>query len=106
VTKRKNNLAEKMGGSSQGQPGWKNELRGAATTQEAQESPEKRKKSASYLRKTYLVSPELRDRIKAKAKAERVGQNELVRFLLTWGLDQLDAGDLDLPLEEVYRIKI
>jgi hypothetical protein len=79
------------------QLGWKAQV---STPQE----PEKISK-ANYQRKTYLIAPEMVDRVKATAEQYRVGQNELVRFLLGYSLDQLDQGKLELPLEETYRIK-
>jgi hypothetical protein len=89
VSKRSDDLARKMG--------WKAQIGG----EEAQPAPA----SANYQRKTYLVSPELVQRVKATAQHYKVGQNELVRFLLGRALDQLDAGELELPLEETYRIR-
>ena len=93
MPKRKHDLASKL--SNTQTPGWKEQITPAKT------------KSASYIRKTYLVTPELIERIKSTSIREQVGQNELVRYLLTWALDRLDEGDHNLPVEveQVYRIK-
>jgi len=91
VSKRQEKSAEKMQ-----QPGWQDQIEPA---RESQPPP------ASYKRKTYLITPAMITRVKATAKEHRVGQNELVRFLLGYALDQLNAGNLELPLETTYRIK-
>jgi hypothetical protein len=49
-------------------------------------------------RKTFLVTQPLIDRINNAAETYGVGQNELVRHLLTWSLDQIDAGKHQVPL--------
>jgi hypothetical protein len=49
-------------------------------------------------RKTFLVTQALIDRINETADTHGVGQNELVRHLLTWSLDQIDAGNHHIPL--------
>jgi hypothetical protein len=49
-------------------------------------------------RKTFLVTQMLIDRINEMAETHGVGQNELVRHLLIWSLDQIDAGKHQIPL--------
>jgi len=97
VAERKRDLAAKFGGDTHAKqpPGWKEQI-----------SPAKLK-TETYIRKTYLISPELIERIKVTAEREQVGQNELVRYILAWALEQLDQGGLSLPVEveKVHRIK-
>jgi hypothetical protein len=52
-------------------------------------------------RKTYLFNEELIRRLDATAKANNVGVNELVRYLVTHGLDELDTGIHTLPVRAV-----
>lgn len=98
MTRRKSNLAAKLGGdTTQPIPGWKQQIAPAVI-------PDKKE---TYTRKTYLVTPELIERVKVTAEREQVGQNELLRYLLTWALDQLDDGHHQLPIEveKSHRIK-
>ncbi len=53
--------------------------------------------SASPKRENYLVSHSLIDRLADAAQQHNMQQNEVVGYLLTWGLDQLESGDLTLP---------
>jgi hypothetical protein len=96
MTTRKNNLSAKLGGDTQTVPGWKQQIAPAI--------PDKKE---TYTRKTYLVTSELIERVRVTAEREQVGQNELLRYLLTWALDQLDGGHHELPLEveKSHRIK-
>ncbi len=95
MTKRKSDLAAKLGTETP-PPGWKEQIRSKTLAADT-----------IYSRKTYLVTPELIERVKNTADREQVGQNELLRYLLTWALDQLDAGHHQLPLEveQSHRIK-
>ena len=90
MAKRKDKLTEKLG--------WKGQIAAVGAREE-------KKKSANYTRKTYLIEPVMVDRVKETAGRHQVGQNELVRFLLGYALDQLDAGAVELPLEQFHRIK-
>lgn len=49
-------------------------------------------------RKTYLISQGLIERIRDTADRNDIGQNELVRHLLTYALDQIDQGKHKLPI--------
>jgi hypothetical protein len=102
MAKRKEDLAKKLGGGGTTPPGWKSQIAPGGPAEPAKAEPQP---SPSYQRKTYLITPDMVQRIKDTAAHYRVGQNELVRFLLGQALDQLDAGRLELPLEETYRIK-
>lgn len=53
--------------------------------------------TATNTRETYAVSRSLIDRIAATAAQHGVTPNELVGHLLTWALDQVDAGAHPIP---------
>lgn len=97
MTKRKRDLSAKLGREPDQAPGWKEQIIAPATKQRLE----------SYTRKTYLVTPALIERVRDTAEREQVGQNELLRYLLTWALDQLDQGSHELPIEvqQSHRIK-
>lgn len=58
---------------------------------------------ATYKRKTYLITADLEERVQQLADRERVGQNELVRYLLQWALDQVERGAHQLPVTPVEK---
>ena len=94
MAKRKNQLAEKLG---EDQPqGWRDQVRvtDQPTAPQADSSGE-----GQYKRKTYLITPALEGRIEALAESERVGQDELVRYLLTFALDKIKNGEHTLPTQ-------
>ena len=43
------------------------------------------------------------ERVRLLADREHVGQNELVRYLLTWSLSQIESGKHRLPAEPVEK---
>lgn len=95
---KKNELATKLSGE---QPqGWKDQV-GAAI--EAEPLVPDSRKAGKYNRKTYLLTPELEGRIKALAEHERVGQNELVRYLLSYALGSIESGEHQLPTQPVQQ---
>lgn len=100
MNKRQRDLAAKLGNEAAPAPGWKEQINPTP-------APEPEPSKLEYIRKTYLVTPELIERVKQTADREKVGQNELLRYLLTWALDELDEGNHHLPLEEEksHRIK-
>ena len=61
--------------------------------------------TAEYVRKTYLLKPDMVEQIKRTAEENGVQVNELVRFLLGHVLAEFEAGKIELPLETVYKIK-
>ena len=75
--------------------GWADQLGGDS----AQNS--KAKSEGRLQRKTYLMTDELIQRLDIMAKANNVGVNELVRFLVKYGLDGLDAGTYTLPVRAI-----
>lgn len=46
--------------------------------------------------RTYLLTPDLIERINALAAARQVNVSELVRYLLAYALDAVDAGALPI----------
>ena len=52
------------------------------------------------VRKTYLLTNEIINRIQLMAKEYGVGQNELVRHLLDYGLTHVDEGVHQLPVQQ------
>lgn len=53
--------------------------------------------TANNPRETYQVARSLIDRLAATAAQHGLTQNELVGHLLTWALDQVEAGAHQLP---------
>ena len=99
MPKRAKDLSEKLSGEQQ-PAGWQDQLGpGRPPT-----GPEKEPVHAGSLRrKTYLITDELGERVRTLADSEHVGQNELVRYLLTWSLDQIDSGAHHLPATPVEK---
>lgn len=63
----------------------------------------RRQRSNPLMRKTYLLTPELVDHVADLAETERVGINELVRFLLRSSLDLVENGELEIPTRPARR---
>ena len=108
---RKNDLSSKLEGSTGRQPGWRDTIRPAQQPtsrrtpqreEQEQKGPEKTRESP-LKRKTYLLTPELIDQIASLAEEERVGINELVRFLLRSALDQVVADEMEIPTRPAKR---
>ena len=53
-----------------------------------------------YARHTYRVTDSLHDRLKAIARQEGVGLNDLVRYVFQTFIRQYEAGEIELPIEE------
>ena len=70
---------------------------GHGKQEESEENPNKLK------RKTYLLTQDLIERIATLADEERVGINELVRFLLTEAVIAIENGDMEIPTEPAKR---
>ena len=97
MARRKQELSEKL--VNHAPQGWRDQVGPSATaTAEAEAAT-----GGHYIRKTYLITPELIDRIKGLADRERVGQNELVRYLLAFALDQVESGRHILPAQPVQQ---
>ena len=127
---RKRELASKLTGQSQEQPvrpGWRDAITGLAheepdaqppqrsqeqraAAREEQERQEeaarqraRRRRNNPLMRKTYLLTPELVDHVADLAQNERVGINELVRFLLRSSLELVENGELQIPTRPARR---
>lgn len=50
-----------------------------------------------WTQRTYRLTPELVDRLNATARDYQVGVSDLVRYLLTVALDQVESGGLEIP---------
>ncbi|MFW6096955.1 MAG: hypothetical protein ACOC9Z_02710 [Chloroflexota bacterium] len=119
---RKRELADKL--SSQGEtqgarPGWRDAITGPRRDAEPEQEerapredeetrrPARRRRSRRgrdpLQRKTYLLTPEMVEHVAALAEAERVGINELVRFLLRASLEMVETGELEIPTQPARR---
>ena len=106
MARRKQDLAGKLSGSSEPRPGWRDTITGGAPApmsqpnvrqpefMAAEPEPEPANK---IIRKTYLLYAGMIEEIETLAVQERVGINELVRFLLGTALDQVYNGGLEIP---------
>ncbi len=114
MAKRKNQLADSLNKKGTSKPGWRDiispgetsvpkivttpEPVAEAATEPKVKAPKKVKKAApSYKRKTYLVAPAMIERIEAVADQERVGINQLVRYMLDMALTQIETGEHKIP---------
>ena len=109
---RKRDLASKLSQPAETRPGWRDAISGPlreevqredATEDVGQRFSSRSQQRNPLQRKTYLLTPELVDQVAALAKAERVGINELVRFLLRSALEMVDAGQLQIPTRPAKR---
>ena len=115
MAKRKNELADKLGApSSESRPGWRDTIItgqqpvetavSQPTPQPTQPKPTKRTRTKpKSVRKTYLLPPDLIQRIEITAEEERVGISELVNFLLTTSLDLIESGQIEIPTQTAKR---
>lgn len=92
---RKNRLTEQLEGQQSQPQRWQNQIKSDATP--AVEKAKPPTKTGTYTRKTFLMTDELIQRIQSVADRENVGQNELVRYLLDLGLQQVEEGSHELP---------
>jgi hypothetical protein len=93
-------LSKKLASS----PSWKDTIAPGKSGKSAVE--DQSTDSQKLIRKTYLLFAEDIERVLKLAEQERVGINELVRYLLNMGCDMIESGDHVLPTktEEVRRI--
>lgn len=107
MARRKNELADKLGGSNR--PGWRDTIMPSTAQQEAEERPQtrpRRRQQPDRLkpkRKTYLLPPPLIERIDALAEEERVGISELVTYLLSTSVEMIETGELEIPTRTAKR---
>lgn len=100
---RKKDLAGKLQGqesTTPNRPGWRETI----TAGQAPLPPINEEEPANKLkRKTYLIRAGMIDHIEDLAQQERVGINELVRFLLSAAIDQVEDGTLVIPTKPGKR---
>jgi hypothetical protein len=99
---RKRDLGSKL---SDKPAGWQDQVtgRGEPSTSPKPPSEKETVKADVYMRKTYLMTPELVKRIEDLAAAEKVGINELVRHLLDSTLTQIERGEYTLAKKPVQQ---
>lgn len=119
---RKRELADKLSTQGEGQgarPGWRDAITGPRREAESQREeaagreeeearrPARRRRASRQRdplqRKTYLLTPEMVEHVATLAEEERVGINELVRFLLRSSLEMVEAGELEIPTRPARR---
>ena len=105
---RKRDLSSKLESSTDARPGWRDAITGGQLQpgrqqQEPEPEPAPQVHESPLKRKTYLLTPELIEQIAALAEQERVGINELVRFLLRSALDQIAADEMEIPTRPARR---
>ncbi len=110
MARRKQDLAGKITSRSDARPGWRDTITGGLQgeqtdvrrpgfmEQEAEPEPANKIK-----RKTYLLYAGMIEEIQTLAAQERVGINELVRYLLGAALDQVYEGKLVIPTQPSRR---
>ncbi len=103
MAKRKNQLSDKLGGSQDNRLGWRDTIRLNQPQQQpaapAQATPPRQQveQQNKPKRKTYLLTPDLIANIEQLADEERVGINELVRFLLGTAVNLVETGQIEIP---------
>jgi hypothetical protein len=100
VAKRAKDLSEKLAGETKPASGWLDQV-GIVPPEPPAEKESAR--AGVYKRKTFLITDEIEERVRLLADREHVGQNELVRYLLTWSLSQIENGKHRLPAEPVEK---
>ena len=115
MAKRKSDLAGKLSTAREPRPGWRDAISGGVPAEqpaqpvqqvrrpgfmESEPEPEPVNK---VVRKTYLLYPDMIEEIETLAGQERVGINELVRYLLGMALDQVYDGTLVIPTQPGRR---
>jgi hypothetical protein len=101
VAKRAKDLSEKLAGEQKPTAGWLDQVGIGQPEPDATEKDSAR--AGVYKRKTFLITDEIEERVRLLADREHVGQNELVRYLLTWSLSQIESGKHRLPAEPVEK---
>ena len=97
MARRRNQLADKLtGGQTPARPGWRDTITPAQTPSQPESQPEV-ESTSSLKRKTYLLTDELIERVEDLAERERVGINELVRFLMDTSLELAESNQLEIP---------
>jgi hypothetical protein len=93
MSQKKSRLDQKLDGGMQS---WEAQV--TQSVRAAPQEPEVEEDTDKIKRKTFLVTQALIDRVNRIAQEHHVGQNELIRYLLTWSLDQIESGNHTIPL--------
>lgn len=107
---RKRNLRDKLSGANE-RPGWMDTINPPGAEEEAPSAPATgrgRSRRAqpdpdAIRRKTYLLNEQLIQRIERLAERERVGINELVRYLLSESVAAVEAREWKIPTKPAKR---
>ena len=102
MAKKKATLDQKL---DAGMQSWETQVNQSVRASPKEPEPEPDEPSEKLHRKTFLVTPALIDRINRVSKQHSVGQNELVRYLLEWSLDQVESDAHKIPLKPRYTIE-
>ena len=100
MAKRAKDLSEKLAGETRPASGWLDQV---GVVQPETPTEKESARAGVYKRKTFLITDEIEERVRMLADREHVGQNELVRYLLTWSLSQIESGKHRLPAEPVEK---
>jgi hypothetical protein len=110
MARRKSQLADKLGGSAEVRPGWRDTILPSVPSAQTETAadvdplPPKRKPARNKpQRKTYYLSPSLIERIEILADEEQVGISALVTFLLTTSVELVESGHLEIPTTPAKR---
>ena len=118
MAKRKNELAGKLGGgnAAEPRPGWRDTILtgqqpidppqsslSQPVVQPAEKPQAKPVDQNKPVRKTYLLQPQIIERIEITAEIERVGISELTNFLLSTALDMIESGQIEIPTQTAKR---
>lgn len=102
MAKKKAALDQKL---DAGMQSWETQIAQSVRATPKAPEPEPESIGEKLQRKTFLVTPALIARINRVSKQQSVGQNELVRYLLEWSLDQVESGAHTIPLKPRYTIE-
>jgi hypothetical protein len=102
MAKKKATLDQKL---DPGMQSWETQVSQSVRASPKAPEPEPDDPGDKLQRKTFLVTPVLINRINRLSKQQSVGQNELVRYLLEWSLDQVESGAHKIPLKPRYTIE-
>ena len=96
--KRSDSLTEKISSKTpQERAGWQDQFQNAP--------PEPPQPQEKYKRQTYLLTPQLIERVKAQAHRHDLQLNDFVRGILDIILTQIENGELELEISEDVQVQ-